>query len=81
MSKGYDVFRALSPACSCDLAVLKNGNLLRIEVRTAYVSPSGKFYKPSKKGDDPNNIDAYAWVLPSKIIYEPELEQGSIPTR
>ena len=37
MAQGYEVFRALSPSCSCDLAVLKDGSLRRIEVRTAYV--------------------------------------------
>ncbi len=40
LSKGYEVFRAVSPACSCDLAVLKNGQLLRIEVRTAPARPT-----------------------------------------
>ena len=36
MQKGYEVFRALSPASSCDIAVLKNGKLIRVEVRTGY---------------------------------------------
>src|SRR5207244_171702 len=33
LEKKYEVFRAISAACSCDLAVLKNGKLLRIEVK------------------------------------------------
>lgn len=72
--KGYDVFRAVSPSCPCDLAVLKDNKLLRIEVRTIYKSTSGKLYKNPQKRDDIENIDIYAWVLPDEIIYEPELQ-------
>jgi len=36
MEKGYAVFRALSPACLCDLIALKDGVSLRVEVRTGY---------------------------------------------
>lgn len=74
LSKGYNVFRALSPNGPCDLAVLRDDKLLRIEVRTTYISYTGKPYKTKNKKDDPNNIDHYAWVLPNEIIYEPELE-------
>ena len=42
LAKGFEVFRALSPACSCDLAILKDDNLLRIEVRTGYTRADGK---------------------------------------
>ena len=73
LARGYNVFRALSPSCPCDLAVLKNGKLLRIEVRTCHISTTGKVYKKASKGDDLTNIDLYAWVLPDRIIYEPEL--------
>lgn len=41
MKKGYAVFRALSPACFCDLIAIKNGKILRIEVRTVYQSKRG----------------------------------------
>src|SRR5262245_42807567 len=41
LRRGYEVFRALSPSCSCDLAVLREGRLLRVEVRTAYYSKAG----------------------------------------
>lgn len=36
LRRGYEVFRALSPSASCDLAILKAGKLLRVEVRTGY---------------------------------------------
>ena len=73
LSKGYDVFRSLSPNCPCDLAILKDGKLLRIEVRTSYKSASGKLHRTISKRGDPNNIDHYAWVLSDEIIYEPAL--------
>jgi len=74
LAKGYDVFRALSPACPCDLAILKDSQLLRVEVRTGYTSISGNIYRSSITGKDATKIDLYAWVLPDKIVYEPELE-------
>lgn len=70
MSRGYDVFRALSSACPCDLAILKDNELLKVEVKTAYKSTSGKLYKSIKK----RKVDHYAWVLNNEIIYEPELQ-------
>jgi hypothetical protein len=40
MKRGYDVFRALSPSCSCDLIAIAAGQPpLRIEVRTGNRSP------------------------------------------
>ena len=74
MCKGYNVFRALSPSCPCDLAVLKNGKLLRIEVRTTYRSQTGQPNKVKASRDDKDNIDIYASVLADEIIYEPTLE-------
>jgi len=48
MSKGFDVFRALSPAASCDLLVMKEGKLFDIEVKSAARSPvTGKIYGSS----------------------------------
>lgn len=66
LAKGVEVFRALSPSCSCDLAVLKNGMLKRIEVRTAYRQKDGtvRYCKVSTRAD------ILARVLPDEIIYE-----------
>jgi hypothetical protein len=70
LTRGYDVFHAASPACSCDLAVLKNGNLLRVEVTTGKYTPTRKiFYPPHNK----NNYDIVAAVLPDQIYYFPDL--------
>ena len=66
LRKGYEVFRALSPACSCDLAILKKNKLLRIEVKTG-------FFTPNKKINFPKNIkaDSVALVIKDKIYYNP----------
>ena len=70
LQKGYEVFRSLSPSCSCDLAILKNDKLIRIEVRTAYYSAKEDKYLFPK----PNNkFDNLALVLVDKIIYKPDL--------
>ena len=37
MKKGYAVFRALSPACFCDLIAIKDGKSLNVEVKTGYL--------------------------------------------
>jgi len=42
MLKGYAVFRAISPSCSCDLLAMKNGITQRVEVRTGYKDTLGK---------------------------------------
>lgn len=39
--RGFEVFRALSPTCSCDLIAMKDHNIVRIEVRSAKEAKSG----------------------------------------
>lgn len=41
LSRGYEVFRALSPHCSCDLAINLGGRLIRVEVRTGRLNSTG----------------------------------------
>ena len=68
LAKGYEVFRAVSPACSTDLVIQKDGILLRIEVRTGYYLPKGiQFAQDSFKSDH------FAVALPDQIIYRPPL--------
>lgn len=69
--RGYAVFKALSPACPCDFAVLKNGNLYRIEVTGAAISGGGKLmYAPH----NPKNYDFLAIVKRNgEITYVPDL--------
>lgn len=71
MSRGFDVFRAMSPASPCDLMAMKEGRQFDIEVRTAVRNPvTGKIYRHLK------GVKAMwiAHVIGDEIIYEPELE-------
>lgn len=69
IKKGYHVFRALSPSCDCDLAILKNRNLIRIEVTTGYYSPNGKLFYPKHCS---TRFDIIAVVTEKGIVYTPE---------
>lgn len=74
LRQGYEVFRALSPACSCDLLALKGGVMIRLEVRTGSRNPlTGKLYyaRPAK---DAGRSDHYAVVVGDVIVYAPALE-------
>lgn len=51
METGYSVFRALSPACMCDLIIFKDGVSRRIEVRTAYKAENGRISFPLNPRD------------------------------
>jgi hypothetical protein len=45
LQRGLHVFRALSPACCCDLAVIgKDGKLVQVEVRTARRTRNGRMF-------------------------------------
>jgi hypothetical protein len=45
MMKGYEVYRALSPASPCDILARKNGNEFPIEVRTGFKNLDGTLTK------------------------------------
>ena len=76
LSKGYDVFRSVSPTSSCDLAILQDGKLLRVEVRTGYfyMTNSGirrvsRFYS-----HDEGRSDILATAYADGVItYKPDL--------
>ena len=69
LRKGYDVYRALSPNAPGDLAILIDGNLLLVEVRTTYLyADNNRISKPKKEGENP---DIYAYVASDKIVFEP----------
>lgn len=67
--KGYEVFRSVSSMCSCDLAILKDGKLLRLEVKTGYYLTNMKLGKPQIRGQ---KFDILAIVTRDKIHYQPE---------
>lgn len=72
--RGFEVFRSVEPGATCDLAILKNNKLLRVEVKTAKYSSSGKPFNPYQT----IKADILALVLPDTIIYTPSLELSTI---
>jgi hypothetical protein len=68
LRRGYEVFRAVSQAASCDLAVLKEGHLLRVEVTTGYRHLGGGFAFPPRKY--PDRHDVLAIVVGQEIHYQ-----------
>jgi hypothetical protein len=48
---GYEVFRAVSPQCSCDLMILRKGIAERVEVRTGRRTRAGVAYPPRSRAD------------------------------
>lgn len=88
MKRGYAVFRALSPDCSCDLAIVKDKELWRVEVKTGYRYPNGKIYYPvSSKKQSLELYDVLAVVInaASEVLYkglpgvEPHCELNASP--
>jgi hypothetical protein len=69
LERGFDVFRALSPSASCDLAIIRDGKFLRVEVRTGHENGKGGFLVRRN-----GSYDIIAIVLPDRIVYEPALE-------
>lgn len=67
--KGYEVFRAISPACSCDLAVLKNHKLLRVEVRTGFYRGTKLCVNTASIGGSKYDILAIVDLVKNQIIY------------
>jgi hypothetical protein len=69
MSRGFNVFRALSPNAPCDLLASKGSKQFDIEVRTADKNPRTK-----KVYADRKNVRAryLALVTEKEIIYEPD---------
>ena len=69
MKKGYEVFRALSQACSCDVLAKKDGKIYSFEVRTGH--PTSKGYSYPKNNIRAENI-ALVIHRDNKIVYIPE---------
>lgn len=58
LEEGFAVFRSLSSSCLCDLIILKNNKMYRVEVRTGYRNTeTGNLSFPKTKNGE---IDLYA---------------------
>jgi hypothetical protein len=68
---GYEVFRTVSPHSKCDLVVIKDGDVKRIEVRTAWKNHKTGHLAYATKG----RYDHLAAVLieSNEIVYDPPL--------
>lgn len=64
LSKGYEVFRALSPHCGADLVIYKNGKIQRVECRTAYRHKITKVLLFSKRTK--HKVDLFATFIPNE---------------
>ena len=81
MQKGYDVFRALSPHCFCDLLAVKAGRTIRVEVRTGYRSTTASklnFSRVTSKYASGKGDIVFGIVLRDSettgIAYEPTID-------
>jgi len=71
LSRGFEVFKSVSPHAHCDLIAFKNGKLIQIEVTVGRRTPRGKLmFAPH----DPTNYEVLAvFLLDGKIEYIPEI--------
>lgn len=74
LTRGYEVFRAQSAACSCDLIALRSGQMYRIEVRSATRNLNGQLTYPWRDQKDLGRSDVLATVEPNgTITYMPDM--------
>lgn len=76
MRKGWNVFRALSPSCPCDLIIMRDNIIKRIEVRSGYRLPSTGNLGFPKKNSDLGKSDHFAIYVhrTGEICYLPEID-------
>lgn len=60
------MFHALSPSCLCDLVLLCDRRVFRVEVTTGHRSATGSVQYPRK---DCTRFDVLAVVLPDSVTY------------
>jgi hypothetical protein len=72
MQRGLQVVRACSSAMGFDIGVVSGNRLLRVEIRTAYKSATGKSHVPIRPKSE--SFDILAMVSGEDIVYEPSLD-------
>lgn len=68
LRRGFEVYRALNGIARCDLAVLRDGKLVLVEVTTGHRTHTGRMFHKAK---DPSKYDVLAVVLGDEILYQP----------
>jgi Holliday junction resolvase-like predicted endonuclease len=76
LRQGYDVYRSVAPVGACDIIVLKDRRLCRVEVKTARRAPSGRA-QYNEDACNPESYDVLALVFleESLIEYRPNVEE------
>ena len=75
LKRGFEVFRSVSATCSCDLIILKNKKLLRVEVRTGTTNQiTGRISVPKTKLKL-EKYDIFATIVNGIIYYAPPLPE------
>jgi hypothetical protein len=76
MRRGFDVYRALSPACPCDLVAIHGNRVLRIEVKSATLYINGVISLGKLAPSQVGRCDVLASVTQDgKVYYDPELPE------
>ena len=70
--RGYEVFRSISPHCSCDLMIQKDGNIYRVEVKTASLLDDGRYAYPTCDKEK-SDIRAFVYMETGAILYDSPL--------
>ena len=70
LEKGFEVFRSVSPASSCDLVIVKNRKLYRVEVTMGYRLKEGELNHDKHNTE---NYDILCRVMPNEIVFMPDL--------
>lgn len=70
LARGYAVFRAMSPACPCDLIAMRSSEVTRVEVRTGSVSTAGTLSTSLQPKDD-GRFDVLAVAVAGQVGYLP----------
>lgn len=74
MKRGFEVFRAISHTCSCDIVILRDGILQRVEVKTSYRWANGKTtcaLPANQRGR--HDVLAKVFLTENVIEYTPDL--------
>lgn len=74
LRRGFEVYRAVSPAAKSDLVIVRDGRILRVQVKTTYRRANGKLMGRCRATDalDPSEVWAFVvhGVIGSEIAYD-----------
>lgn len=74
LCRGYEVFRSVSPNCSCDALVQKDGRIQRVEIKAGLYDAEDSIITSQAKPPDPSRFDILAIVAENEILYCPGID-------